>query len=58
MSDLSDDILQKLDKVMGELQNMQEEFTLQMGKYEKIGELEERVELLEEKINKLEQPTS
>lgn len=49
--------MEKLDKVMGKLKGMEEEFTLQMGKYEQIGELEDKIEQLERRVIKLEHPT-
>jgi len=48
---------EKLDEVMGKLNSMEKEFTLQMGKYEQIGELEDRIDMLEKRVKKLEQPT-
>lgn len=49
-------IIVKLDEVMGKLRTMEEEFTLQMGKYELIGELEDKIDTLEKRIEKLETP--
>ena len=47
----------KLDEVMGKLNSMEKEFTLQMGKYEQINELEDRVDMLEKRVEKLDHQT-
>ncbi len=52
-----DDLSEKLDKVMGKLSAMEEEFTLQMGKYEHIGDLEDQIEELDKRLKKLELST-
>ena len=51
----NDAVVEKLDKVMGKLEGMEQEFTLQMGKYSQIGDLEERIEDLENRVKKIEQ---
>lgn len=50
----NDELSEKLDKVMGKLQDMEQEFSLQMGKYEHINELEEQVEDLQKRVENLE----
>lgn len=54
MSVSNDQLMEKPDKVMGKLMGMEEEFTLQMEKYEIIGELENRIEDLDQRLQKLE----
>ena len=54
MTSFDQNIVEKLDEVMGKLRGMEEEFTLQMGKYELIGELEDRIDILEKRTEKLE----
>ena len=55
MTSSDQNIIEKLDEVMGKLRAMEEEFTLQMGKYESINDLENRIEFLESTVKKLEQ---
>lgn len=43
-----------LDQLMNEIKSMREEFTLQIGKYQQIGELEDRIDDLEKRIKKIE----
>lgn len=50
----NEDLMEQLDKVMGKLRSIEDEFTLQMGKYENIGDLENKIEELERRIKKLE----
>lgn len=51
-----DDILpEKIDQMIGKLNKIEEEFTLQMGKYESINDLEDRVDNLEKRVEKLEE---
>ena len=47
----------KLDAVMGKLQKVGDEFTLQMGKYEQINDHEDMLDDHEKRIKKLEHPT-
>lgn len=44
-----------IDTVMKELKSMRDEFTLQMGKYESINDLEDRIDDLEKRVKKLEE---
>ena len=46
----------KLDSMTGEFKSMKDEFTLQMGKYEQINEIENSIENHEERLKKLEHP--
>ena len=55
---LNEDVLEKLDAVMGKLRDMEQEFILQMGKYEHIGDIEEKIEELEKRVHKLEHPAT
>lgn len=50
-------VIEKMDAVMGKLKTMEEEFTLQMGKYESINDLEDQVEDHEKRLQKLEHPS-
>lgn len=54
MKSSKDELMEKLDAVMGKLQKMEEEFTLQMGKYTQINDLIDQIENLEKRIEKLE----
>jgi ubiquinone biosynthesis protein UbiJ len=47
---------EKLDSMIKEFQNTKEEMTLQMGKYEQINDIEDRVDILEQKVKKLTHP--
>ncbi len=49
-----DKVLQKLDEAMGKLQSMEQDLALQMGKYESIGDLEDKVDELEKRVKILE----
>ena len=53
----NDEISEKLDKVMGKLKAMEEEFTLQMGKYEEINDVVDQMDSLDKRLKKLEHPT-
>ena len=44
-----------LDEVMHEMKDMRDEFSLQMGKYEQINELEDRIDDLEKRVKKIEE---
>jgi len=50
----SDTLPEKIDQMIGKLNKMEEEFTLQMGKYESINDLEDRIDDLEKRVQKLE----
>ena len=52
----NDEISEKLDKVMGKLKAMEEEFTLQMGKYEEINDIVDQMDNLDKRLKKLEHP--
>ena len=51
----NDKLAEKIDEMIGKLNKIEEEFTLQMGKYEEINDIEERIEELEKKVKKLEE---
>ncbi len=57
MSVSNEELSEKLDKVMGKLNAMEEEFTLQMGKYENINDLEDQIDAHDKRLKKLEHPT-
>lgn len=40
--------------MIGKLNKMEEEFTLQMGKYESINDLEDRIDDLEKRVKRIE----
>jgi len=42
--------------MMKEFQNTKEEMSLQMGKYEEINDIEDRVDILERQVKKIIQP--
>jgi len=46
----------KLDTMIKDFHDTKEEMTLQMGKYEQINDIEERVDTLEHQVKKLVQP--
>ena len=47
---------EKLDSMIKEFQDTKEEMSLQMGKYEQINDIEDRVDILEQKVNKIAHP--
>lgn len=47
----------KLDTMIKDFHDTKEEMTLQMGKYEQINDIEERVDTLEHQVKKLVQPS-
>jgi len=44
-----------LDELMSEVKSMREEFSLQIGKYSEINDLEDRIDNLEKRVQKLEE---
>lgn len=49
-------ITEKLDEMIKDFQDTKEEMSLQMGKYEQINDIEDRVDVLEQKVKKIVQP--
>jgi len=50
-------LTEKLDSMMKEFQDTKEEMSLQMGKYEQINDIEDRVDVLETKVKKIAHPS-